>query len=147
MNQDMNPLDEADDLDELDELVNEYSQDPEFVESLRAAEDLFRLKVELQTRRRALGLSQTQVAQSMNTTQSHVSEFENGGSDPHLSTFQRYARSVGMRLSVSLEVRSDARRLNVINSHATFAGKFDTNRIVYRSDSLIPESSALGVAC
>ena len=94
-----NPTVEADDLDEL---VTQYSEDPDFVESLRAAEDRHRLKVELTERRRALGLSQTQVAQSMCTTQSHISEFENGDSDPHLSTFQRYARAVGMRFSVSL---------------------------------------------
>ena len=99
--------------------MKEYSQNPKFVESLRAAEDRHQLKMALTQRRQALGLSQTQIAQSMSTTQSHISEFENGGNDPHLSTFQRYARSVGMRLSVSLEVRSATRKPSVVNSRTT----------------------------
>ena len=101
MTGDVHPSREADDLEEL---VSEYSQDPEYVEALRSAEELHRLKVALRNRRRDLGLSQTQVAQTMDTTQSHISEFENGDGDPHLTTFQRYARAVGMRLTFSLEV-------------------------------------------
>lgn len=44
--------------------------------------------------RRALGLTQTEVARRMGVKQPMVSGFENEGSDPRLSTIQRYARAV-----------------------------------------------------
>jgi len=46
------------------------------------------------------GLSQQQVAERMGTTQSRVSSFERIGGDPRLSTLQRYARAVDVRLCV-----------------------------------------------
>lgn len=44
--------------------------------------------------RHALGLTQTEVARRMGVKQPMVSGFENEGSDPRLSTIQRYARAV-----------------------------------------------------
>lgn len=44
--------------------------------------------------RRRLGLTQSHVASSMGVKQPTVSGFETEGSDPRLSTIQRYARSV-----------------------------------------------------
>lgn len=44
--------------------------------------------------RRAMHLTQTQVARRMGVTQPTVSGFENEGSDPRLSTVQRYARAI-----------------------------------------------------
>ncbi|MQW74831.1 helix-turn-helix domain-containing protein [Nocardioides sp. dk4132] len=51
-------------------------------------------------RRRALGLSQGVVARAMDVGQSTVSGFETEGSDPRLSTLQRYARAVDASLYV-----------------------------------------------
>lgn len=51
-------------------------------------------------RRMTAHLRQADVAQAMGTTQSFVSDFENGKTDPHFSTLQRYARAVGAQLSV-----------------------------------------------
>jgi transcriptional regulator with XRE-family HTH domain len=55
-------------------------------------------------------MSQKQVAQAMQTTQSAVSELEGGATDPRLSTLQRYARAVGAELTVHL-------RANLIGYH------------------------------
>lgn len=44
------------------------------------------------------GLSQSDVARLMNTTQSAISNFERLGGDPKLSTIMRYARAVGVRV-------------------------------------------------
>ncbi|MBB6171543.1 transcriptional regulator with XRE-family HTH domain [Nocardiopsis mwathae] len=44
------------------------------------------------------GLSQSDVAQRMGTTQSVVSDLERIGGNPRISTIQRYARAVGWRL-------------------------------------------------
>ena len=49
-------------------------------------------------RRRERGISQTDVAEAMGTTQSHVSELESGLLDPRLSTLRKYAEVVGVDL-------------------------------------------------
>ncbi|WP_433789446.1 helix-turn-helix domain-containing protein [Actinoplanes sp. CA-252034] len=52
--------------------------------------------------RRRRGLTQGQIAGRMSTTQSAISELENGGTDPRLSTLQRYARVLGCSLDLML---------------------------------------------
>ncbi|MEU4364277.1 helix-turn-helix transcriptional regulator [Promicromonospora sp. NPDC023987] len=47
-------------------------------------------------RRRALGLSQSAVAERMGVSQAAVSLFERAGNDPHLSTVRRYARALSV---------------------------------------------------
>ncbi|NED85130.1 XRE family transcriptional regulator, partial [Streptomyces sp. SID11233] len=45
---------------------------------------------------------------SMETTQSAVSEFERLGGDPRLSTIMRYARAVGMKVSLMPHTESQS---------------------------------------
>jgi predicted transcriptional regulator len=52
-----------------------------------------------------LGLSQTEVAARMRTSQSAVARFEAGEGDPRLSTLHRYAAAVGRDLHVRLGKR------------------------------------------
>jgi transcriptional regulator with XRE-family HTH domain len=52
--------------------------------------------------RRAAGLSQTEVAARMGTSQSTVARLEAGEVDPRLSTLERYAEALGGRLDVEL---------------------------------------------
>lgn len=52
--------------------------------------------------RRSQGITQNVVAQTIDVTQSTVSQFESEGSDPRLRTLQRYARAVGMRVVFTL---------------------------------------------
>ncbi len=54
-------------------------------------------------RRHALGLSQTQVAARMGTSQSAVARLETGISDVLISTVDRYASALGWRLEWTLE--------------------------------------------
>jgi predicted transcriptional regulator len=61
------------------------------------------LAQDLAAHRAALGLSQTQVAARMGTSQSAVARLEAGQGDIRLSTLERYADAVGMRLQVRLE--------------------------------------------
>lgn len=110
----------VEELDDLDRMINDYSTDPEFVESLRSAEDRTRLRATLLERRKSIGASQTDVAERMGTTQSHISDFENGASDPFLSTYQRYARSVGLRLMLTLDARPAVRPVKVFSYNTAF---------------------------
>jgi ribosome-binding protein aMBF1 (putative translation factor) len=53
----------------------------------------------LVSQRRALGLSQTEVAARMGTSQSAVARLEAGEGDFRLSTVERYAAAVGLDLA------------------------------------------------
>ena len=63
------------------------------------------LAEELVSRRVALGLSQTEVAARMGTSQSAVARFESGQADVRLSTLERYAAAVGHVLDWRLQDR------------------------------------------
>lgn len=62
-----------------------------------------RLAGELVARRQVLGLSQTEVAARMGTSQSAVARLESGAADVRLSTLQRYVAALGDRLGFDLE--------------------------------------------
>ena len=85
--------------DDLDRFVERtVAEHPEFDEMLDAAiraRELIRRLAEARTR---AGLTQTEVARRMGTTQPAIARFEAGGLDPRLSTVERYARVVGLRL-------------------------------------------------
>lgn len=76
--------------------------DPAFSAALEDAARRSSLLDHLIASRHDLGLAQKAVAKLMETTQSAVSELEGGGTDPRLSTLQRYARAVGTCLYVHL---------------------------------------------
>ena len=57
---------------------------------------------ELAGARRAAGLSQTEVAARMGTSQSVVARLETGEIDARLSTLQRYASAVGRELELGV---------------------------------------------
>ena len=58
---------------------------------------------ELVAARAQAGLSQAQVAERMDTTQSTVARLESGKHPPSLRTVQRFARAVGGRAVVRIE--------------------------------------------
>ncbi len=62
------------------------------------AERRRKLLADLAARRRALGLSQTQVAARMQTSQSAVARIEAGEADVRLGTLERYAAALGQQL-------------------------------------------------
>jgi transcriptional regulator with XRE-family HTH domain len=61
------------------------------------------LSAALVARRIDLGLSQTEVAARMGTSQSAVARLESGLSDVRLSTLERYAAALGQQLDWQLE--------------------------------------------
>ena len=67
------------------------------------AERRHSLSGQLVSLRRELGLSQTQVAVRMGTSQSAVARFEAGDLDVRLSTVERYVRAVGGTLEWRIE--------------------------------------------
>lgn len=58
-----------------------------------------RLVTELTAQRQSAGLSQTEVAARMGTSQSAVARLEAGEADLRVSTLERYAAAIGSQLS------------------------------------------------
>ena len=73
---------------------------PGFAEMARARRAL---GDELVARRHALGLSQTEVAARMGTSQSAVARLEAGQADVRLSTLERYAAALGSMVILGVQ--------------------------------------------
>ena len=58
-----------------------------------------RLVADLAAQRRSAGLSQTEVAARMGTSQSAVARLETGDADVRVSTLERYAAAIGSQLA------------------------------------------------
>ena len=96
--------------DFLDEFVARRSaKNPAFGELVDAALERRRLLRALSRERERLGLTQTQVAARIGTSQSAVARLEGGEVDPKLSTVGRYAAAVGRRITWSVQPAGRAR--------------------------------------
>ena len=69
----------------------------------RMAEQRTQLVRELAAQRQAAGLSQTEVAARMGTSQSAVARLESGPADVRASTLERYAAAVGGEITWKLD--------------------------------------------
>jgi len=89
----------------FDKLLSKKLEDPVFragFEDARArrelVDELVKLRVEAE-------ITQTRLAEQMGVAQSTLSQFEQG-TDPRVSTIQRYARAIGYRIAFDLEASS-----------------------------------------
>lgn len=97
----------ADDLDRM--IARRTAVNPEFAGMVQAALDRRQIMRALVAERQRLQISQQAVARSMKTSQPAVARLESGEVDVRLSTLDRYATSVGQRLSYQLRPRRAAR--------------------------------------
>ena len=72
-------------------------------QAARMAADRGRLVRELAEQRQTAGLSQTEVAARMGTSQSAVARLESGTADVRASTLERYAAAVGGQITWKLD--------------------------------------------
>ena len=108
LDEEYDALDDAPDF--LDEFVAEATaKHPRFPALLDEARERRALARDLTTARVAARLNQATVAARMDTAPPNVARLEAGAVDPRLSTLQRYAASVGKRLTWQL-VDSDGPR-------------------------------------
>ena len=69
----------------------------------RMSQDRGRLMRELAARRQDAGLSQTEIAARMGTSQSAVARLESGEADVRTSTLERYAAALGTEITWKLQ--------------------------------------------
>jgi transcriptional regulator with XRE-family HTH domain len=84
--------------------MNERRHDPVFPGFKEMAKERRSLAAALSAKRLELGLSQTEVAARMGTSQSAVARLESGEADLRLSTLERYAAAIGQRLDWKLSL-------------------------------------------
>jgi transcriptional regulator with XRE-family HTH domain len=89
--------------DFLDEMVAERTAgNPGFPKLLEQAQARRELLATLAEQRGALDLSQTTVAAAMGTSQSFVAKLENTAVDTKLSTVEKFASAVGLKVQFRL---------------------------------------------
>ena len=89
--------------DFLDEIIAEGArEDPQFSELARAAYQRRELLRRLVRERDRAGLTQSEVAERMKTSQAAIARIESGDFDVRTSTLERYALAVGKRISYRL---------------------------------------------
>ena len=77
--------------------------DPEILAAREDFDEFADLITELHRARKAQGITQKQVAKTMQTKQSAVSEIERIGGNPTIRTLLGFSRAVGMRLRLTAE--------------------------------------------
>src|SRR5215813_9757534 len=89
--------------DFLDEVIAEREKrNPAFPEMVEAAYERRQLLRALAAHREGLGLSQTEVAARMGTSQSAVARLEQGEGDARMSTVERMAAALELRITWGL---------------------------------------------
>ncbi|MFO1155188.1 MAG: helix-turn-helix transcriptional regulator [Rhodospirillales bacterium] len=85
------------------DLHEKWLRDPHYRDAYEALAPEFELARTLIEARTRAGLTQQQVAQRMNTTQSAVARLESGHTVPSTKTLQNFAKATGTRLRITLE--------------------------------------------
>ena len=87
----------------LKDLKAQLLANPAIAAEYDAQAEEFAAARELIAARARAGLTQSEVAQRMGTTQSAVARLEGGKAAPSIRSLQRYAQAIGCRLALKLE--------------------------------------------
>jgi ribosome-binding protein aMBF1 (putative translation factor) len=90
-------------MSKVSELHREWSKDPEYREAYDRLEPEFALSRMLIEARTRAALTQAELAERMETTQSVVARLESGRIHPSTRTLERIARATGTRLRISFD--------------------------------------------
>jgi len=89
-------------MTKIAELKKRLMDNPDFRVEYEKADAEFSVIEALVRARMEAGLTQTELAERIGTTQSAIARLEGGGVSPSLATLRRYAEATGTRLQVSL---------------------------------------------
>jgi len=74
----------------------------------RESKEAFELGARVRAERERLGLTQTELAERMDTTQPAIARLEAGGVTPSLDTLRRAAEALGLKLVVEFREQASA---------------------------------------
>lgn len=96
-------------MTDMRDLHAKWMQDPEYRREYEALDEEFALMKALIDARAQAGLTQEQLAERMETSQSVIARLESGRTMPSGRTLARYAKATGTRLRVSFEPKTHER--------------------------------------
>ena len=88
---------------DIKSLHRKWSRDPKYRKAYDELSEEFAIAQAMVEARKRAGLTQTEMAKRIKTTQSVIARLESGSSLPSGRTLQRYARATGSRLEVRFE--------------------------------------------
>ena len=88
------------------DLHRRWSKDPDYRAAYDALDEEFELARVLIDARTRAGLSQTQLARRMKTSQSYVARIEGGKVRPSTDALERFAHATGTRLRITFKRES-----------------------------------------
>ena len=97
-------------MSKVRDLHAEWMKDPAYQAEYERLAPEFDLAPVLIEARIQAGLTQAELAQQMNTTQSVVSRLESGCQWPSFRTLNKFAQATGMRLKISFEANRPEQR-------------------------------------
>jgi len=83
-------------------IARRKKQRPAFAKDFESGYEAFEFSVMLRQARERAGMTQEKIARKLRTRKSAISRIENHAEDIRLSTLEKYARALGMRLKVQL---------------------------------------------
>ncbi len=84
-------------------LGDKWKQDPEFLAQYDALEEEFALAAALIEARKHANITQTELAERMETSQASIARLEGFKGNPSVRTLRRYAEATGTRLKIIFE--------------------------------------------
>jgi ribosome-binding protein aMBF1 (putative translation factor) len=88
-----------------EEAIAGWRRDADFVAAYDALEDEFALASQIIGARAQAGLSQSELASRMETSQSSIARLESGRTTPSVRTLEKLAAATGTKLRISLVSR------------------------------------------
>jgi len=90
-------------MTQLKDLHRRWSRDEDYKAAYDALDEEFQLARALIEARTQAGLSQTQLARRMKTSQSYVARIEGGKVRPSTDALERFAQATGTRLRITFQ--------------------------------------------
>jgi transcriptional regulator with XRE-family HTH domain len=114
----------------FDLFLEEQLRDPDFAKRFKRAGEAWDVALQLAALRDRAGLSQTELARKLKTTQQQISRLESPGYEGHsLSMLRRVARVLNAHVRVVFETREKASTSRVAES----CGRYRTKRRATKS--------------
>ena len=86
--------------DQDQDLHQKWSADPEYLDEYNQLKEEFEIAKALIEARVSAGLTQAEVAEKMNTTQSVIARLESGKANPSTGTLEKFAEATGKKLQI-----------------------------------------------
>jgi transcriptional regulator with XRE-family HTH domain len=108
----------------FDLFLEKQLRDPDFAERFKRAGEAWDVALQLAALREQTGLSQTELARKLKTTQQQISRLESPGYEGHsLSMLRRVARALNAHVRVIFETRKETSTSRVAEKSARYRSK------------------------